>query len=54
MAAGRSWRRRHAGDAGARRVRLDVWKAFNGKVDEKENRDSLILELSDRLLFIVL
>lgn len=29
-------------------------KAFNGKVDEKENRDSLILELSDSSLFIVL
>lgn len=34
--------------------KLEVWKLFNRKVDENENRDSLILELSDSLLFIVL
>lgn len=42
------------GEAGPGRARVDVWKLFNGKVDEEENRDSLILELSDSLLFIVL
>lgn len=42
------------GEAEPGRARVDVWKLFNGKVDEEENRDSLILELSDSLLFIVL
>lgn len=42
------------GEAEPRRVWLDVWKEFSRKVDEKKNRDSLILELSDSLLFIVL
>lgn len=35
-------------------VRVDVWKTCNRKDDERENPDSLILQLSDSLLFIVL
>lgn len=54
MALGRGWRRHHTGQAEPRRVRVDVWKAFNGEVGEKGNRDSLILQLSDSFLFIVL
>lgn len=36
------------------RAPADVRELFNGKVDEEENGDSLILEPSDSLLFIVL
>lgn len=42
------------GEAEPGRARTDAWKLFNGKVDEEGNGDSLILELSDSLLFIVL
>lgn len=38
------------GEAEPGGARADVWKLFNGE----ENCDSLILELSDSLLFIVL
>ena len=63
MAGSCGWcrsRRREREDAGRekkfrqRRVRAAVWTEWKRKDVEEENHDSLIPELSDSLLFIVL